>query len=310
MFLHEIAFHTADNVDDFRPPFRLASPGHTSHDPADFSPARLESIAISVSSAYSLLDVLLNISPQTLRVFPTVMFVRASYALFILMKACFICNSSGTPNGNFLPSNDVRLDEILDRIVAHLQIAANDGKCKLSSKFHAVFARSRDWFRKHSQCIGATSIDDDDAWFEPLRLLNLNDDQRRLCVAATPCQNFRFNPAPYPQEPEQLAGKDNIEQDTDLPPRTYSTGLLKWSSDIGSTDIWTQFPEKNLVTDHTFEVQQENDIEQSHFGSTVFDDGEFLQSYTDDMIADSFDFATGLDFDTQIWDLDMGLVGS
>ena len=309
MFLHEIAFHTADNDDDFRPPFRLDPPGHTSHSPADFSPSRLESIATSISSAYLLLDVLLSISPQKLQVFPTVIFVRASHAIFILMKASFICKSSNIQDGIIVPFNDLRLDEVLDRIVAHLQIAANDGKCKVSSQFHAVFARSRDWFRKHTQCIDATSIDDDDAWFEPLRLLNLNDNQHRRCVAAIPCQTLRLNSAPYLQDADLTGNGDNVEKDTDLLQGTYATGLLKWSSDIGGTDVWPQMSVKAPTTDFTVEARQENDTEQSQFESLMAEDATYLPSYTEDLIADSFDFAVGFGFDAQTWDIEMGSVG-
>src|SRR2546429_8227063 len=127
MYLHEVAFHHDGNWEDFRPPFRLKAPSKASYTLPDLQTARLDCVIASLSSGQSLLDVLLRLSPQSLRVFPTVMYIRASYAVFMLLKIFFVSSVPGSELGQVLNPASVKIEEYLSRLVSHLQIASNGG---------------------------------------------------------------------------------------------------------------------------------------------------------------------------------------
>lgn len=306
MFLHEIAFHTNENLDDFRPPFRLATPRYESHALAELIPAKLESIAASASSACSLIMVFLGLAPECLRAFPTVLFVRVSYAVFILMKTHFINNSPGSPLTNIMPFDRTTFDEHLDRLVSHLHDAANEGKCRVAVKFHTIFTRCRNWFRKHAP--DAASTHDADELFEPLRMLSINDDNRvsqKLGGFTAPSQNC-YDTTSLVEHPGTLCHAAN--PNTNLESLYRPSELIRpdWSATRGAAKPWTLSTAMDGQTPSILPAQANKKPEQFSYGSIGVDPPAFLPGCEDDTMADSLNFDIGFDFEMQLWDLEMG----
>lgn len=175
MCLHEIALHHG-YPDDFRPPFRLRVPSNISCAFPDVGTARLDSVITSLTSAHSLLDVLLQRPAKSLRVLPTFLYIRVIYCIFILLKIFFICSAPGSELGKVLHPDAIKVEHYLSRLVSHMQDAISDENCRLAAKFCAIFFKFRTWFRYQVLRMHSTSGVVDEELFEPLRLLALHDE--------------------------------------------------------------------------------------------------------------------------------------
>ena len=173
MCLHEIALHNG-YPDDFCPPFRLRAPSNISCAFPDAGTASLDSVITSLTSAHSLLDVLLQRPARSLRVFPTFLYIRMIYCVFILLKIFFICSAPGSELGKVLHPDAIKVEHYLSRLVSHMQDAISDENCRLAAKFCAVLFKFRTWFRNQVLRMHSTSGAVDEELFEPLRLLTLH----------------------------------------------------------------------------------------------------------------------------------------
>ena len=82
MYLHEIALHDEHPPEDFMPPFGLEKilsalsiqPGYR------VTSSYIDSTAVSTSSAQAILDIIINMPVETLRMIPIVNYVRMAYS--------------------------------------------------------------------------------------------------------------------------------------------------------------------------------------------------------------------------------------
>lgn len=314
MIVHEIAFHDGDNLDDFRPPFHLRPPKVPSHLLANLHSARLDSIAASHSSAQSLIKTFLEIPSQTLLVLPSVLFVRVNYAVFIMMKTFFICRFAGNGADNILPIT--KLYDCLDRIICHVFSSTNNGKCSLTVKFHAIFVRARDWFKKHSErknvCLGGG----DAGICEPLRLLTVYDVRDRepkppLATTSGPNLIYESNSQPYSTDPNihPEAASSYTDKSGWVPPSQTTSRQQQYGWDAAADSANTA--QYSQATDLGKLEQQ---IGGDGFGTFQSEavglhDTDFPLNAATDTIAESIDFSMGFDFDTQLMDFEFGDMG-
>jgi hypothetical protein len=310
IYLHEIAFHYGNNVEDFRPPFRLNSPSKTTYSLPDLQTARLDCVITSMTSAHSLINVLLQLSPQTLRVIPTVMYIRLSYAIFILLRIFFISSAPGSGLGCVLDPASVETAYYLNRIVSHMQTAAIGGNCRLTIRFCNIFSRSRDWFRKHALRTDWESGGVDEDLFEPFRLLSLNDEMDcRQCPVGVETPDLHQYAATrihsLPLDTVDIVEKDGTNRNL------WSTAVKSNQLDRGnlaSRTVTWQYPtpwgSQHVPLDA---MQPESGMLEAQLGPLPVDD--YMQiplGEADNIMDDPFDLDLGFDFDSHFWDFDMG----
>lgn len=309
MYLHEIAFHYGGNMEEFRPPFRLRGPSKTSYSLPDLQTARLDCIITSMSSAHSLIDVLLQLSPQTLCVIPTLVYIRASYAVFILFRIFFIASAPGSGLGCVLDPASVKVAYYLNRLVSHMQAASAGGNCRLTTRFCVIFARSRDWFRKHALRTDWENGGGDEDIFEPFRLLSLNDEpefQQCPIEEEAPDLHQRAATRIHDLHLDTLGsvGKDGTNANSwsiAAEPNLINQGVL--ASDMGTWQYPTSWGSQNVPPDA---VQAESGISEAQVGSPGGQENmQIPLGETGNMMDDAFDLALGFDFDSHFWDFEM-----
>lgn len=307
MYIHEIAFHHANNEEDFRTPFRLRAPSNASHTLPDLQPARLDCVIASLTSGHSLLDVLLRLPLQSLRVLPTVIYIRASYAIFILLKIFFISNAPGSKLGLVLPPVSVKVEDYLNRLVSHMKTATSHGNCSLTTRFYTVFSRSRDWFRKQALRTNGEKGAGDEDLSAPLRLLSLNDETDfppTACRAQTPDlhQHDTARMHCLRSHTTNRIEKYDKQWSTATEPHQLDPNILPSNREAGQYPM--PWGSQNLPLDA---VQAETSISEPEFGSIHAEDHlQIPASEVDYTMDESFDLAVGFDFDLPLWDFELG----
>jgi hypothetical protein len=267
-------------------------------------------VIVALTSVHSLLDVLLQLPARTLRVFPTFMYIRASYAIFILLKIFFTSNAPGSKLGKVLHPSSVKVEDYLNRLVSHMQTANVGGNCRLTTRFYHIFSRSRDWFRKQVLRTSCENGAVDQDLFEPFRLLSLNDEPE---PSQAEC------PVEMPDLHQRAAARigglhlDTMNS-TDKDGKTrnsWSTGAepnqLDRDALASSTAAWqypTPWSSQYLPLDT---MQAESGMSEPQLGSLFMEDPtQIALSEADNIMDDSFDLAVGFDLDSHFWDFDMG----
>ena len=156
--LHEIALHTDHDADDFRPPFSLEveTPSRKR-----MSPPFISAIMVCISSSQRALDIFLGMGIEAVRASPTLLFVRISYLVVILMK---LSTSSSTPSsdlGRILDSEDCKVFHYTEKTIAHMDAVAsadNHKKHVLAFKFLHILIHLNGWFRKQTDQLNAKAI--------------------------------------------------------------------------------------------------------------------------------------------------------
>ena len=138
LYMHEIAMHHNHNIDDFRPPFN-ATPMDGPPDPDFVTPAHVESLSTCMVSVHETFDAFLAMDTKMLRALPTLFFVRNSYAAVALIKMYTAVSAKGSKFGKIIKTDDLKVDEYLDRLINTLQKTAEGGMCKVALKFSMIF---------------------------------------------------------------------------------------------------------------------------------------------------------------------------
>jgi hypothetical protein len=138
LYMHEIAMHHNHNIDDFRPPFN-ATPIDGPPDPDFVTPAHVESLSTCMNSVHDAFDAFLSMDTKLLRALPTLFFVRNSYAAVALIKMYTAVSAQGSKFGKIIRTEDLKVDEYLDRLISTLQKTAEGGMCKVALKFSMIF---------------------------------------------------------------------------------------------------------------------------------------------------------------------------
>lgn len=139
LYMHEIAMHHNHNIDDFRPPFNSAAPIDGPPDPDSVTPAHVESMSTCMNSVHDVFDAFLSMDTELLRALPTLFFVRNSYAAVALIKMYTAVSAKGSKFGKIIKTEDLKVDEYLERLIATLQKTAEGGMCKVALKFSLIF---------------------------------------------------------------------------------------------------------------------------------------------------------------------------
>jgi hypothetical protein len=315
MYLHEVALHNG-NPDDFRPPFRLRVPSIISCTFPDVGTARLDSVIVSLTSAHSLLDVLLQRPAKSLRVLPIFVYIRVIYCVFILLKIFFTCSAPGSELGKVLRPDAIKVEHYLSRLISHMQDATSGESCRPVAKICAVFIKFRAWFRNQVSRMDGTSGAVDEELFEPLRHLTLHcEDEALRAPQQTQTLNVHQNPLAHVHDTclDTTASKDKFYRNLSHWPKSEVPDHVDGSSTASNIATWqhpmtwgSRLPNSAPAQPAENNSESGTSIIEPQIGALSVDCS--TQVPLDDasnIMNDPLDPAMEFDFDPQLWDFEM-----
>ena len=315
MYLHEIALYNG-NPDDFRPPFRLRVPSNVSCTFPDVGTARLDSAIVSLTSAHSLLDVLLQRPAKSLRVLPIFIYIRVIYCVFILLKIFFLCSAPGSELGKVLHPDAIKVEHYLSRLVSHMQDATSGGNCRPVAKICAVFIKFRAWFRNQVSRMDSTSGAVDEELFEPLRLLTLHgEDEAPRAPQQTHMRNVHQNPLAHVHDTclDPTASEDKFYINPSHWPKSEVPDHVDGSSTASNIGTWqhpmpwgSRLPNSAPTRPAENNSESGTSIIEPQIGALSVDCSTQAPLDNANNIMDNpLDLAMEFDFDSQLWDFEM-----
>lgn len=314
MCLHEIALHNG-YPDDFRPPFRLRAPSNISCTSPDVGTARLDSVITSLTSAHSLLDVLLQRPAKYLRVLPTFLYIRVVYCVFILLKIFFICSAPGSELGKVLQPDAIKVEQYLSRLVSHMQDAISDENCRMAAKFCAVFFKFGTWFRSQVLRMHSTSGAVDEELFEPLRLLTLHDKgEAPRAPQQTKTRSVHENPLAHVHGTglDATASKGAFYGNPSHWPKSEVPDHVDRSSMPSNIGMWQHpmpwgsQPPNSDPTQPAEKFESGSSITEPQIGALPMNSStQAPLDNANNVMDDPLDLAMEFDFDSHLWDFDM-----
>ncbi|TVY82902.1 Transcriptional regulator WAR1 [Lachnellula suecica] len=165
IYLHEIAMHDDHAAEDFQPPYKLDKVVSIQPE-IEASSSYIDAIAISISSAHALLNILLSMHVDALRALPVFNFVRMAYAIVVLTKLHISSKTPASQLGAVIDPRIVRLAHYLEALIQKLGVAVGPMECRAPFTFLGLLMRLQIWYK---------SQENDVHFREPTELYNVLD---------------------------------------------------------------------------------------------------------------------------------------
>ncbi|CZR59172.1 uncharacterized protein PAC_09064 [Phialocephala subalpina] len=182
LYIHEIALHDDHPPEDFQPPFALPKVISIHTDPRA-SNSYIDAISVSISSAQSLLDILLKMELEALRALPVYNYVRMSYALITLIKLYISSKSPESKIGAVLDPASLKVGLYLKSTIDKLIKAVGPKECRAPFTFLGMLMRLHGWFKSQEkeQFFKAPVIPktEDECWLPPVPRVQWDPDAKK-----------------------------------------------------------------------------------------------------------------------------------
>lgn len=193
LYMHEIVMHHDHNIDDFRPPYidqtKPSHEGDSSPEPDGLTPTHVDALTICLQSIHRAFDAVLEMGVDGVRLNPTLVFVRSSYAAVVLIKLhSAVTGSGGGRFGAVFKKDELKVEYYLDRLITILKQAADGSQFCVTGKFAFILTMLKNWHlrRKESKTVresqGSDQQDsnDRDTREAPQRPQHIEQQQRRV----------------------------------------------------------------------------------------------------------------------------------
>ncbi|KAI1608581.1 hypothetical protein EDD36DRAFT_103945 [Exophiala viscosa] len=148
LFVHEVAIHSAHDIDELRSPQRPLTekgggyPSMTSDQDVQFVPSRVESLFACLTAIHAYFDAMLSMDLTTVCALPNFFFVRTGYAGRALRKLLSICETQTNSTGDFLIDiDDLKFDEYTAAIVQLFLKTHEENNSPVSRAFCLLFSQ-------------------------------------------------------------------------------------------------------------------------------------------------------------------------
>jgi hypothetical protein len=105
-----------------------------------------EAVADCINSSHNLMRTFINTDPEKARGFPVQVFVRISYASFILAKLCLSVANPCSRIGKVLQRSQLKVEIFLDRAILHARAIVGSVRCRVPAIFLALLFKLRQWY--------------------------------------------------------------------------------------------------------------------------------------------------------------------
>lgn len=146
LLLFEVALHVDHSPEDFKAPYQMG--GILPPDGEDIPTQALAvAIAESITAAHMLLNIFLSIDAEASRALPVFVYVRVSYAAFILTKLCLSNASPSSRIGKVIDRSSLKAEHIMDRAIHHVRAVVGPVRCRVPAIFLALLFKLRQWIQ-------------------------------------------------------------------------------------------------------------------------------------------------------------------
>jgi hypothetical protein len=165
LYLHEISLHDDHAPEDFQPPYRLDKVVSIQPE-IQASSSYIDAVAISISSAHALLELMLSMPLDSLRALPIFNFVRMAYATIVLTKLHISSKTPTSQIGAVLDPKMIRLKYYIEKLIERLGEAVGPMECRAPFTFLGLMMRLQIWYK---------SQENDTIYRMPTELYNVLD---------------------------------------------------------------------------------------------------------------------------------------
>jgi hypothetical protein len=160
IYLHESALESGPttlfdfNHKIFKPASALR-PGQAQEETQlPLTAAYVNAVMSCINSSHALLDEFLSTDLQSLRVVPIIHFVRASYAIVVLVKLFISASVPSNELGKILDRQLLKVDYYMSTLLEKLAEVAGPGKLRVPTKWLFITQQVSDWYQKHLMSFG------------------------------------------------------------------------------------------------------------------------------------------------------------
>jgi hypothetical protein len=160
IYLHESALESGSttlvdfNHKIFKPPSGVRTGNIQEETQRPLTAAYVNTVMSCINSSHALLDEFLSSDIQSLRVVPIVHFVRASYAIVVIVKLFISASAPSSELGKILDCQVLKVDYYMQALLDKLVEAAGPGKLRVPAKWLTITQQISDWYHKHLMANG------------------------------------------------------------------------------------------------------------------------------------------------------------
>jgi hypothetical protein len=144
LFLHELVLHIDHSPEDFKAPYQMGVI-HPYGDRDIPIKSAVQSIADLVSSSHSLIDAFVEMGPEIAFFQPIFVFVRVSFAAFVLAKICLSAYSQHSRLAGVIDHGSLKAEPYVDKLILFVQTVVGPNGRHVPSLFLALLFKLRQW---------------------------------------------------------------------------------------------------------------------------------------------------------------------
>jgi hypothetical protein len=144
LFLHELALHIDHSPEDFKAPYQMGVIHPCGEREVPIKPV-VGAIAELIASSHDLIDAFVDMGPEIARFQPIFVFVRVSFAAFVLAKLCLSAYSPQSRLASVIDRERLHAEPYVDKLILFVQDVVGPKGRHVPSLFLALLFKLRQW---------------------------------------------------------------------------------------------------------------------------------------------------------------------
>jgi hypothetical protein len=144
LFLHELVLHIDHSPEDFKAPYQMGVIYPCGDRDLPIKPV-VQAIAELISSSHSLIDAFVEMGPEIACFQPIFLFVRVSFAAFVLAKLCLSAYSQHSRLASVIDHNSLKAEPYVDKLILFVSRSVGSKGWHVPSLFLALLFKLRQW---------------------------------------------------------------------------------------------------------------------------------------------------------------------
>ena len=144
LFLHELALHIDHSPEDFKAPYQMGVIHPCDDREMPIKPV-VGAIADLIKSSHDLIDAFVGMGPDVARFQPIFIFVRVSFAAFVLAKLCLSAYSPESRLAHVIERERLYAEPYVDKLILFVQDVVGPRSRHVPSLFLALLFKLRQW---------------------------------------------------------------------------------------------------------------------------------------------------------------------
>ena len=244
LFLHELVLHIDHSPEDFKAPYQMGVIHPYGDRDLPIKPV-VQAIADLTSSSHSLIDAFVEMGPEIACFQPIFVFVRVSFAAFVLAKLCLSAYSKHSRLASVIDHSSLKAEPYVDKLILFVQSVVGPRGRHVPSLFLALLFRLRQWCT-HPELVQQAEEKGTPADIWPEGINKAREHIANEEPRVTEAMNSSTEPSP-----DTSSGRDNT-------PPTWNTPAA-WMGDAQADFVPDQFgqtkhPQANIAQAHSINI--------------------------------------------------------